>query len=110
MCIGIPMRVIEAWPGEALAVGRGRCERLDTRLLGGDVAAGQWLLAFQGAARELLDTERAAEINAALDLLDAAQQGDAAAAGGDLGFALPSSMTAAQIAALSEPARGGTAP
>lgn len=102
MCIGIPMRVIEAWPGGALAAGRGRSAQVDTRLVGGDVplAAGQWLLVFNGAARERLDAARAAEIDAALSLLDAALAGHAAAPDADPGFALPSAQSATQLARL----------
>lgn len=100
MCIGMPLRVIEAWPGAALAEGRGLRERVDTRLVG-DVAPGQWLLVFQGAARECIDATRAAEVNAALDLLDAALTGnDAGPAADDPGFELPSRWSAAQLAAL----------
>ncbi|MFO1220666.1 MAG: HypC/HybG/HupF family hydrogenase formation chaperone [Burkholderiaceae bacterium] len=107
MCIGIALRVIEAWPGAALAEGRGRRERIDTRLVG-DVSTGQWLLVFQGAARERLDAARAAEIDAALDLLDAALAGDhAVAAADDPGFELPSRWSAAQLAALAGHASTG---
>ena len=97
MCIGIPMRVIEADAGLALVEGRAGVERIDTRLVGG-VAAGEWLLVFQGAARERLDEQRAAEINATLDLLEAAMAGDAAAAAADPGFVLPSSLSPAAFA------------
>jgi hydrogenase expression/formation protein HypC len=99
MCIGIPMRVLEAWAEGALAEGRGRVERIDTRLVGA-CAPGQWLLVFQGAARETLAAERAAEIQAALDLLEAGLAGDHRRAAGDPGFALPSALSAAQVAAL----------
>ena len=99
MCIGIPMRVLEAWGEGALASGRGGVERVDTRLVGA-CAAGDWLLVFQGAAREILAPQRAAEIDAALDLLAASLAGDVERAGADPGFALPSAMSAAQIAAL----------
>lgn len=99
MCIGLPMRTLEAWPGQALVEGRGRVETIDTRLVG-DCAAGDWLLVFQGAAREKLDAERAAEIDAALDLLEAGLSGDVLGAGADPGFALPSAMSAQQLAEL----------
>jgi hydrogenase expression/formation protein HypC len=99
MCIGIPMRVLETWSDGALAAGRGRCERIDTRLVGA-CDAGDWLLVFQGAAREKLEPGRAAEIDGALDLLDAALAGDAASAGADPGFALPSAMSAEELARL----------
>ena len=100
MCIGMPLRAIDVWPGGALVEGRGRRERIDTRLVG-DVAAGQWMLVFQGAARERIDAGRAAEVNAALDLLDAALAGDQALASAeDPGFELPSRWNAAQLAVL----------
>ena len=85
MCIGTPMQVLEATAGQALAEGRGRTEKLDTRLVG-DCRRGDWLLVFQGAAR---------------DRLDAGLAGDAAAAQADAGFTLPSAMSAEQLAALS---------
>lgn len=95
------MRVIEAWPGGAWATGRGRREQIDTRLVGdAPCAPGRWLLVFQGAAREAIDAARAAEIDAALDLLDAALAGDVARAAQAPGFELPSSMSAARLSAL----------
>jgi hydrogenase expression/formation protein HypC len=99
MCIGLPMCTIEAWPGGAIVAGRGRTERIDTRLVG-DCVAGEWLLVFQGAARERLDAARAAEIAATLALLDAALGGDADAAAARPGFALPSAMSADDLVAL----------
>jgi hydrogenase expression/formation protein HypC len=99
MCIGLPMRTVEAWSGQALVEGRGRVETIDTRLVG-ECVAGDWLLVFQGAAREKLDAERAAEIDAALDLLEAGLSGDVLGAGADPGFALPSAMSAQQLAEL----------
>jgi hydrogenase expression/formation protein HypC len=99
MCLGFPMRVLEAWPDGARANGRGREEQIDTRLVGG-ACAGDWLLVFQGAARERLSQERAAEIDATLDLVEAALVGDVPGASADAGFVLPSSMDAAALAAL----------
>lgn len=99
MCIGIPLQVIECWREGALAAGRGEVERVDTRLVGA-VAAGDWLLVFQGAAREKLDATRAAEIESALGLLEAGLAGDTAGAAADPGFELPSRMSAEQLAAL----------
>ncbi len=100
MCIGIPMKVIDTHGGAAVVEGRGRVERIDVRLVD-DCAPGDWLLVFQGAARERLHPAQAAEIDAALDLLEAALGGgydhDPQA---DPGFALPSAMSAAQLAAL----------
>lgn len=99
MCLGIPMRVIEAWANGALVAGRGRQAQIDTRLVDG-ASAGEWLLVFQGAARERLTPERAAEIDATLDLVEAALGGDALGASADPGFALPSAMDPSTLAAL----------
>jgi hydrogenase expression/formation protein HypC len=103
MCIGIPMKVVESMGLSARVRGRNGSEVVDLRLVG-EVERGQWLLVFQGAARERLDAQRAAEIDAALDLLQAGL------AGGhdperpaDPGFALPSAMSAAELAALTRP-------
>ncbi len=110
MCIGLPMRIIDSGaPGapatHALARGRSREQRIDLRLVG-PCAAGDWVLVFQGAARERLDAAHAAEIDAALDLLELGLNGQSDA-DADPGFALPSAMTADQLAAL---AGGGGAP
>lgn len=98
MCIAIPMNVVAARPGFAQVVGRGEWREVNTALVG-DVQPGDWLLVFLDAARELIDARRAAEVNATLDLLQAALAGTSAAA--DPGFALPSALSAAQIAVLS---------
>ncbi len=104
MCIGWPMRVIDG-DGDgvgdgtrARVRGRGREELIDLRLVG-PCGTGDWVLVFQGAARERLDAARAAEIDAALDLLERGLAGvhDAHA---NPGFALPSAMSAADVAAL----------
>jgi hydrogenase expression/formation protein HypC len=99
MCIGIPLRVVASTPGHALCEGRGETREVETALVG-PCEPGDWLLTFLGSARERISAERAAEVNAALDLLGAVM-GDA----GDevelnLGFALPSAMRADQVAAL----------
>jgi hydrogenase expression/formation protein HypC len=102
MCIGIPLRVIASTPGHALCEGRGETREVETALVG-PCEPGEWVLAFLGSARERITAERAAEVNAALDLLGAAM-GHAAEAGDEvevnLGFALPSAMRADQVAAL----------
>jgi len=92
------MQTLEAAALQAWVQGRGRRERVDLRLVGA-CTAGDWLLIFQGAARERLSAQRAAEINAALDLLEQGLAGrlDAAA---DPGFELPSTMSHARLAAL----------
>lgn len=68
MCIGIPMQVKAVEPGFALVGGRGETRRVKTSLMG-HCEPGQWLLVFLDDARELISAERAAEVNATLDLL-----------------------------------------
>jgi len=97
MCIGIPMQVVEAEGRFALCEGRGERRRINTALVG-DVATGDWLLVFLDDARESIDADRAAEVNAALDLVLGAMQG--AELPGDIHFALPSQMNADQLRAL----------
>lgn len=95
MCMGIPMQVESVQAGFALCAGRaGRC-RVAT-LLVGLCAPGDWLLTFLGDARERISAERAGEIDAVLDLLQAAIDGRAGDAFAP--FVLPSSMSAAACA------------
>jgi hydrogenase expression/formation protein HypC len=61
----------------------GRC-LVDLSLVGAQ-PPGTWVLAFAGAAREVLDTQAAAAIDGALDALEAALAGDTA--GVEAGFA-----------------------
>ena len=68
------MQVIEANGFNALCEGRGRRETVSL-LLVGDVTPGQWLHTALGTAREVLDAEQAAQINAGLDALEAAATG-----------------------------------
>ena len=98
MCIGLPMRLLALAGTQGLVQGRGRRETVDLRLVG-PCDVGQWLLIFNGAAREALEPDRAAEIDAALDLLE---QGLAGMhdAGADPGFALPSALSSAQLRVL----------
>ena len=74
MCLGIPVQVIECGEFFARCAGRNGEVRIDLSLVGQQVP-GSWLLSFLNAAREVIDAERAAAINAALDALDAAQAG-----------------------------------
>ena len=97
MCIGIPMQVIEADGRFALCEGRGERRRINTALVG-EVVPGDWLLVFLDDARESIDAARAAEVNAALDLVLGAMQGADLAV--DIDFALPSQMNADQLRAL----------
>jgi hydrogenase expression/formation protein HypC len=83
------MRVVTVQGAVAGCHGRGVERRVGTLLIG-EVAVGDWLLVHLDQARERIDAARAAEIDAVLDLLEAAQRGDVDAASADPGFALPS--------------------
>jgi hydrogenase expression/formation protein HypC len=98
MCIGIPMQVLSTRPGFATVAGRGEVRDINTALIDA-CAPGDWLLVFLDAAREHIDAERAAEVNATLDLLGSALSGDSGAHG-EAAFTLPSAMSAEQLAAL----------
>jgi hydrogenase expression/formation protein HypC len=102
MCIGLPMQITALQPGHAWVEGRGERRLVNTALVG-PCAVGDWLLIFLDGAREWLTPERAQEINATLDLLGSAMQGSLdhrAMPAIDPGFALPSAMSAAEVAAL----------
>lgn len=99
MCIGIPMQVQAVEPGFAHVAGRGDERRVNTALVG-ECSVGQWLLIFLGDARELIDAQRAAEVNAALDLMEAAMGRTTGSFDDDPGFALPSSMNIATLQQL----------
>lgn len=75
MCLGIPMQVLECHGNVALCQCRGGVRQLDLSLVG-EQPVGAWLLAFIDAAREVLDVEAAARINAALDGLEAVLAGE----------------------------------
>lgn len=74
MCLGLPVQVIDCGEHFAHCAGRSGEQRIDISLVGPQ-PAGAWLLCFLDAAREVIDAERAAAINAALDALTAAQEG-----------------------------------
>lgn len=98
MCVGVPMRVVSIDPGHAWCAGRGVNRRVNTLLLG-DVAIDDYVLVFKDAAVERISAARAAEVDAALDLVDAALAGSADAHATPA-FTLPSSLSAADLAAL----------
>ena len=107
MCIGVPMQVVQADGPRALACGRDGEARIDIRLVGA-LEPGDWVLVFQGAAREVISAARAAEVQSALDLLAQAMSGSLSSdPTADPGFALPSSMAAADLAALTGAPRAG---
>ena len=74
MCLGIPMQVIEVHETYALCEGRNGRQVINTMLVD-RVEAGQWLMTFLDAGREVIDAERAALVNAALDGLQAVSEG-----------------------------------
>lgn len=94
MCLGIPMQVLVSQPGQAQVSGRGEIRTVNTRLVG-DTSPGEWLLIFLNDAREQITAQRAAEVNATLDLLLAAMgDTDESAHGAQTAasFELPSAM------------------
>lgn len=100
MCIGIPMQVESTRPGFAVVQGRGERKTVDTALVG-EPQAGDWLLIFIDSAREVITPERAAEVNATLNLVADAMSGVAHPGWPvDAAFDLPSAMSAEQLAAL----------
>ena len=102
MCIGLPMQVRSLSPGHALVAGRGEERRVNTALVGA-LHPGDWVLVFLDGVREIISAERAAEVNATLDLV-ADAMGACSACGpvcaDDPAFSLPSAMSAEQLAAL----------
>lgn len=88
MCLAVPLQVIRMDGMHALCAGPHGEERIDT-LLTGPLASGQWVLSFLGAAREVIDATRAAQVADALDTLAALQKlgaGEAAADGAPEGI------------------------
>lgn len=73
MCLAMPMQVIRMEGMHALCAGPSGEERIDT-LLTGPLLPGQWVLCFLGAAREVVDPERAAQVTNALRMLGALTQ------------------------------------
>jgi len=96
MCIGLPMRVVALRPGHATVERRGERREVNAALVG-PLRLGDLVLVFLDSAREVLDERRAAEVDATLDLLQAALHGGSA---DEPVFELPSRMSPAQLAAL----------
>ena len=74
MCLGIPMQVTAVEDMFAWCEGRNGRQRINTMLLE-EVKVGDWLLTFLDSARELIDAERAAMINSALNALERVADG-----------------------------------
>lgn len=75
MCIGTPLRVIEADGSFAWCEADGQRERLDMMLIG-DQPVGTWVLGFHGAARQVLTEQEAARSRAGRRALAAVLSGD----------------------------------
>ena len=76
MCIGVPMRVIECQPGQAVCEQADEWRVIDMRLVG-DQPPGSWVLVFLDAAREVVTAEDAALVTQALEALNIAAAGHA---------------------------------
>ena len=75
MCIGQPMQVVQAQGLHAWCEAQGRREQLDMTLVGAQ-PPGTWVLAFMGAARQVMGEEEAAHACAARQALAAVLAGD----------------------------------
>jgi hydrogenase expression/formation protein HypC len=69
------MQIVRCDGCAALCRGRGDYRRIDLALVGAQ-PPGTWVLAFLDAARDVIDAETAAQINAALDGLEAVMAGE----------------------------------
>lgn len=76
MCLGTPVKVLEAGDLMALCEGRNGREQVNLMLVGPQ-PAGVWLLNFLGSAREVISERDAEQINRALDGLQAIMNGEA---------------------------------
>jgi len=93
------MQIEHAEGRRAWARGRQGRQQLDTALVG-TVQPGDWVLVHLDSARERIDAQRAAEIDEALDLLEAVISGDGASASTPVSFELPSALSAEQLLEL----------
>jgi hydrogenase assembly chaperone HypC/HupF len=75
MCIGLPLRVVQAQGNFAWCEADGHREQLDMMLVG-EQPVGTWVLGFMGAARQVLGDEEAAQARAARQALAAVLRGE----------------------------------
>lgn len=75
MCIGTPMQVVQLDASHAWCEAEGQRERLDMSLVGTQ-PPGTWVLAFHGAARQIMSPEEAAMARDARRALAAVLAGD----------------------------------
>jgi hydrogenase expression/formation protein HypC len=76
MCIGVPLQVLVAEPGQAWCEADGQGEWLDMALIGPQ-PPGTWVLAFQGAARQVMSETEARQAQAGRQALMAVLRGEA---------------------------------
>lgn len=74
MCIGIPMRVVQAEDGYAWCEGMGQRRQINTGLVGHQ-PTGTWLLTFLDSAREVLTADDAARITDAVEAVNLVMRG-----------------------------------
>jgi hydrogenase expression/formation protein HypC len=75
MCIGIPVRIIEAGEHMALCEGPNGHEHLNMMLIGPQ-PEGTWLLGYLGSARQVLSEEEAEQILQAVEDIGAMMRGE----------------------------------
>ncbi|MCW9045013.1 MAG: HypC/HybG/HupF family hydrogenase formation chaperone [Alphaproteobacteria bacterium] len=75
MCVGVPVKVIEAGDFVARCEGRNGVEEVNMMLIGNQ-PVGTWVLNFLGSAREVLTEEEAVQVGSALDGLTAIMDGE----------------------------------
>ena len=75
MCIGVPMQVQSCDGTSALCISDKGLEAVDISLVG-EQPKDTWLLVFLGAAREVISQERAAQVQQALQAMDAVMKGE----------------------------------
>lgn len=75
MCIGVPLQVLVAEPTQAWCEAEGQGEWLDMALIGPQ-PPGTWVLAFQGAARQVMSEPEAMQARAGRQALAAVLRGE----------------------------------
>jgi hydrogenase expression/formation protein HypC len=75
MCIGIPMKVVEAGELTALCEAEGGHQRVDMTLVG-SLPAGAWVIVHKGVARSHVSEEEARKVADALQAVERALGGD----------------------------------
>jgi hydrogenase expression/formation protein HypC len=75
MCIGVPLQVLDTEGSHAWCEADGQRERLDMMLVGSQ-PAGTWVLAFNGAARQVLSEAEAVKSRAGRRALAAVLRGE----------------------------------